>query len=464
MTLAVTDRLLAALEGFSGTLLLPGDPGYEHARGVFNALVDKRPALIARCQGVADIVAAVKFAREHGLEVSIRGGGHGVAGAAVPDGGVMIDLSRLKGIRVDPQARTARAQGGVTLGELNRETQLHGLAVPAGIVSTTGIAGLTLGGGHGWITGKYGLTVDNLLSAEMVTADGRVLRAGREEHEDLFWALRGGGGNFGVVSSFEYRLHPVGPLVTGGLVLHPASAAREFLRFHRDFMADAPDELGADAALLSSPDGSGGKLVGLALCHVGPPGQADEDLRALLSFGSPVEVQVSPMAYTAVNSMLDGANPPGRLNYWKSGFLAALSDEAIDTMVTEFERSPSRLSALTLRLFRGAATRVPVTETACPHRDESYNVAVSSVWSDPHATDENAAWARETFAALEPFLAQRRWVSFLDFDDAGDDALRSAYGPNYQRLAEVKAAYDPAGFFGRNFDASRAGTTAQEGG
>ncbi|MGH3093215.1 MAG: FAD-binding oxidoreductase, partial [Gaiellaceae bacterium] len=356
----MTDRLLAALEGFSGTLLLPGDPGYEHTRGVFNALIDKRPALIAQCRGVADIVAAVGFAREHGLEVSVRGGGHNVAGTAVTEGGVMVDLSRMRGIRVDSEAQTARVQGGVIWRDLNRETQLHGLAVPGGIVSSTGVAGLTLGGGLGWITGKYGLTVDNLLSAEVVTADGRVLTASGEEHEDLFWALRGGGGNFGVVSSFEYRLHPVGPVVTGGLVLHSYPKARELLSFCRDFMADAPRELAVDAALHFSPDGSARKLAGLAVCHVGPREQAEEDLRPLLAFGSPVEVQVGAMPYTAVNSMLDGAYPPGLLNYWKSSFLAELSDEAIDTMVEEFEGCPSPRSALVLRHFRGAVADVPV--------------------------------------------------------------------------------------------------------
>ena len=288
MAQAVTDELIASLEGFSGSLVRPTDSDYEQARKLFNGMIDKNPALIARCQGVGDIVDAVNFARDKGFEVAVRGGGHNVAGRATTEGGVMIDLSRMKGIHVDPAGRTARAQGGVTWGEFNRETQLHGLAVTGGIVSTTGIAGLTLGGGLGHAMGKYGLTIGNLLSAEVVTADGRILTASEEENEDLFWALRGGGGNFGVVASFEYRLHPVGPMVTAGLVAHPYPAAGDVLRFYRDFTATAPDDLTVFGGVFHTPDVSGHKIAGAIIWHLGSSEQAQKDIEPLLAFGSPV--------------------------------------------------------------------------------------------------------------------------------------------------------------------------------
>ena len=451
MTLAVTDELLASLRGFGGTLLLPGDRGYEHARGVFNAMVDRRPGLIARCQGQADVVAVVCFAREHGLEVSVRGGGHNVAGTAVTDGGVMIDLSGMTGIHVDPVARTARAQGGVIWRQLDRETQLHGLAVPGGTVSTTGIAGLTLGGGHGWLSGRHGLTADNLLSARVVTADGGALTASADEHEDLFWALRGGGGNFGIVTSFHYRLHPVGPTVTGGLVLHPYARAPDLLRFYRELAAGAPEGLEMDAALHFAPGGSRERVASLAVCHLGTFEQAETQLRPILTFGPHLESRVGPLPYAALNSMLDRANPPGRFNYWKSGFIPELSDGAIDVLVAGLERCPSPLSALVLRRFHGAVTRVPVAETSFPHREPGFHVAATSAWLDPAAAEENVAWAQETFAELGPFLAPGRWASFLDVDD-GEDGARAAFGSNLERLERVKAAYDPENLFRLNIN------------
>ena len=349
MTSLIADEALASLEDFAGELLRPGDGGYDEARRGYNGLIDRSPALIARCRGEADIAAAVAFAREAGLDVSIRGGGHSVAGRCIVDGGIVIDLSGLKGIFVDPEARTARVQPGVSWGELNREMQLHGLAVTGGSISTTGVAGLTLGGGLGWLLPKYGLATDNLLSARVVTADGRALTASESENADLFWGLRGGGGSFGVVSSFEFRLHPVGPLVTGGLVAHPIDAAEEFLRFYRDFAAGSSDDLMTFAVLAHAPDGSGAKLVACIACHVGEPDQAEEDIRPLREFGSPALVELGPMPYTVLNAMLDGNYPTGSLNYWKSGFLSEFSDAVIGEALERFAVCPSPMTSVLLR-------------------------------------------------------------------------------------------------------------------
>ncbi|MGH2995859.1 MAG: FAD-binding oxidoreductase [Gaiellaceae bacterium] len=448
----VEEEQLAALEGFAGELLRPGDTGYEEARTHYNALVDKRPALIARCRGAADIVAAVNFARENGFEASIRGGGHSVAGLSLTDGGVTIDLSRMRGIHVNPAKRTARAQAGVTWAELNRETQLHGLAVTGGVISTTGIAGLTLGGGLGWLMPKYGLATDNLLSADVVTADGRLLTASANENEDLFWGLRGGGGNFGVVSSFEYRLHPVGPNITGGLVIHPFEAAGDVLRFFREFTADLSDNLMVFAGVIHAPDGSGAKLSGILPCHIGPPEEAERDLRPLLEFGSPVMQEVGPLPYTVMNSLLDDAYPTGSLNYWKSSFLRELSDEAIDTVIEHFQSCPSPMSAMLFEHFHGEVTRVPVDATAVPHREPSYNFAITSVWTDPATSDANVEWTRRTHAAMEPFLANRRYLNYMSEDDVGLAPVQAGYGPNQDRLAKLKAEYDPENFFHLNLN------------
>jgi FAD/FMN-containing dehydrogenase len=439
-------------EGFSGELLRPGDEGYEDARRIHNGMIDKHPGLIARCRGVADIVAAVGHARDQKAEISICGGGHNVAGRAVTEGGVMIDLSLMRGIHVDPAGRSARAQGGVTWNELNRETQLHSLAVTGGTISTTGIGGLTLGGGLGWLMGKYGLAADNLISAEIVTADGRVLTASEAENTDLLWALRGGGGNFGVVSSFEYRLHPVGPTITGGLAIHPFSDAAAVLRFFRDFTAAVPDELGVIAALIHAPDGSGTKLAALVVCHVGSQSQAQEDLAELLAFGSPLDVQIGPMPYSAVNTMLDAGFPRGALSYWKSSFLGELSDAAIDSTVAQFANcTSSPMSAVVIEHLHGAVTRVPADATAVPHRSEGYDFLVISQWMDPATTDDNVAWARDAYAAMRPFTAnQLRYVNYLDEDDMRHDPARAAYGPNYDRLVQVKNAYDPDNLFRMN--------------
>jgi len=439
------DQLSAAL---SGTLFLPGHERYDEVRRVHNGLIDKRPALIARCLGTADVVAAIGFAKETGLEVSVRGGGHSVSGLAVTEGGLMIDLGGMKGIQVDPTARTVRAQAGVTWGELNRETALHGLATTGGVVSTTGIAGLTLGGGLGWLNGVHGIAVDNLLSVELVTADGDVLSVSEETDPDLFWALRGGGGNFGVATWFEYRLHPLRE-VTGGVVAHPFDAARDLLRFFRGLAEGIPDELWVVAGLTHAPDGSGVKLAAFVVCHAGTAEQANEDLRPLLEFGSPVVSEVGPMPYPVVNTLFDAAYPRGALNYWKSSFLDELDDGAIDALVEQFAVTPSPMNAIVMEQFHGAVCRIPVSATAVPHRRRGYNIGIFAEWLDVEATDENVAWTRETYAALDPFWADRRYVNYLDKDEV-EDAVRAAYGPNYDRLAEIKRTYDPNNLFHLN--------------
>jgi len=435
----------------AGSVLSPSDPEYENARRIHNGLIDRRPALVARCHGTADVQAAVRFARERGLEIAVRGGGHNVAGNAVCDGGLMIDLSAMRGVHVDPRARRARAQGGATWGDYNRETQLHGLASTGGIVSTTGVGGLTLGGGLGWLMGKHGMAVDSLRAVELVTAAGEVVRASADEHPDLFWAVRGGGGNFGVATWFEYELYPVGPTVTGGLVAHPFAGARDVLRFYRDFTASLPDELTAFAGVLHAPDGSGTKLAAIIVCHAGSLDAGAAAVAPVKRFGSPVMDVIGPMPYTAVNMLFDAGFPRGALNYWKSNFLAALGDAAIDTMIERFAATPSPMSGLLLEHFHGAATRVGPTETAFPHRGVGYNFLTVGEWVDASATAANVAWAREAYAAMAPHFSAGRYVNYLNADEVGEDsAVSAAFGPNWKRLREVKRRYDPDNVFHLN--------------
>ncbi len=447
----IDEARLRALEGtFSGELLQPGDGGYDEARRLYNGLIDKRPALIARTRSSSDVAAAIAFAGESDLEISIRGGGHGVAGRAVADGALTIDLSLMKDVRVDPEARTARAGGGATWGPFNDATAEHGLATTGGLISTTGIAGLTLGGGLGWLMGKYGLAADNLASAEIVTADGKVRTVSAEQDPDLFWAVRGAGANFGVVTSFEYRLHPVAE-VTGGLAAHPFDAARDVLGFFREFTADLPDELTAACGLIHAPDGSGTPLIAIIVCHCGEASRAEIDLKPLLDFGSPALVQIGPMPYPAINTMLDEAYPTGSLNYWKSSFVRELSDDALGTIVEAFPRCPSPMTALLLEHFHGAVARVGVSDTAVQHRETGYNLVMTSVWTDPAQTDANVGWTRETYAALEPYFAGRRYLNYLSEDDLAQ-AAPAGYGPNYDRIAKLKARYDPDNVFHLNLN------------
>ncbi|RPI41637.1 MAG: FAD-binding oxidoreductase [Hyphomicrobiaceae bacterium] len=434
---------------FSGQLLKPADVGYEVARKVHNGLVDKRPALIASCSGVADVVDAINLTRKLGLEVAVRGGGHNVAGRATIDGGVMLDLAPMKGVHVDPRSCSVRAQGGVTWAELNRETQLHGLAVTGGVVSSTGIAGLTLGGGLGWLMGKYGLALDNLRAVEVVTADGKVLQASKDNEPELFWAVRGGGGNFGVVTSFEYQLHPLGPTVMAGPIVHPIDQAQSLLAFYRDRTRALADEHTLFATLSHAPDGSGTEVAALVTCHCGAPAQAEKAMRPLKQFGSPLLDGVGPMSYCQLNSMLDANYPKGALNYWKSNFLTELSDAVIATMIECFARCPTTMGQLLLEHIHGAATRVGAGDTAFPHRQEGYNFLVLAQWMQPTETRRCIAWARETYERMQPFFASGRYVNYLDDDEAGDP-VAAAYGPNYRRLQRIKAKYDAMNFFRMN--------------
>jgi FAD/FMN-containing dehydrogenase len=407
---------------FSGQLLEPGNADYEEARKVHNGLVDKRPALIAQCTDATDVADAIRLTQRLGLEAAVRGGGHNVAGRATIDGGLMIDLAPMKEIRVEPANRKVRAQGGVTWGELNREAQRHGLAVTGGVVSSTGIAGLTL---------------------------GDAIRTSKDEKPDLFWAVRGGGGNFGVATGFEYQLHPVGPEVTSGLIAHPFERARDVLRFYRESTASLPDEHVLFGTLAHAPDGSGVKLAAMVTCHCGPLAAAEKATLPLKQFGSPVLDAVGPMSYCELNGMLDAGYPKGASNYWKSTFLRQLSDDAIDTMIACFARCPTPMGQLLLEHVHGAATRVGVEETAFPHRAEGYNFLILSQWMDPAMTGRCVAWARETYQQMEPFAAAGRYVNYLGDDEPGD-SVAAAYGPNYGRLRELKTKYDPKNFFRMN--------------
>lgn len=434
---------------FSGRLLQPVDVGYDDARRVHNGLIDKRPTLIARCGNVADVVDAVKFAREGSLEVAIRGGGHNVAGRATIDGGLMIDLSLMKGIYVDPKARTARAQGGATWGEYNRETQVHNLASTGGVISTTGVAGLTLGGGLGWLLGKHGLSIDHLRSVQLVTAEGEVVTASAEENPDLFWGVRGGGGNFGVATSLECAVHPIGPIVTGGLVAHPFARAKEVLAFFRDTCSSLPDEMTLFAGLIHAPDGSNQKLAGILACHCGTLAAGETAVKSIKAFGPPVMDALGPIPYTAINQMLDAGYPKGALNYWKSSFLASLNDAAIATLVDCYARVPSPMAGIIIEHAHGAMTRVGVADTAFPHRRAGFNLLFLTQWANPADTERCIAWTRESYAAMRPFAASGRYVNYLDNDEGGDP-VAEAYGPNYARLKQLKTKYDPTNFFHMN--------------
>ena len=443
----------AVVEGFRaglrGALLRPGDDGYDNARRIWNAMIDRRPALIARCAGAADVVRSVNFARAHGLRVAVRGGGHNVAGNAVCDGGLVIDLSPMKGIRIDPARRTARAEAGCTWRDFDHETQAFGLATTGGVIPTTGIAGLTLGGGIGWLMGQHGLSCDNLLSVDIVTADGRLLTASAEENPDLFWGVRGGGGNFGVVTSFEYRLHPVGR-VLGGMVVHPLERTRDVLRFFREFTESTPDELGAQAALLTSPEGV--KVVAIVVCYSGPLEQSERVLRPVREFGPPVVDQIAPMPYTQLQGMLEPAFPPGLQNFWKSNFLRDLGDEAIDVITDRFQRVPSPTSVVVIEQFGGAVSRVGGDETAFNHRDARFNFLIIGIWPDPADHDRHVHWVREFWDAMQPFSSGGVYVNYLGPEaDEGAERVKAAYGPvKYGRLVALKNRYDPTNLFRLN--------------
>lgn len=427
---------------FRGQVFAPDDAGYEDARKIWNASIDKRPSLIARCTGTADVVEAIHFARTQNLQAAIRGGGHNVGGRALCDDGIVIDLSAMRSVYVNPANSTVRIQGGATLGDLDRETHTFGLAVPTGIVPKTGIGGLTLGGGVGWLIRKHGMTIDNLLSCQVVTAEGKVLTASRVENDDLFWALRGGGGNFGVVTSFEFQAHPV-HTVLGGLVLHPRACAIDVLRFFRDFMQTAPNELTAYAAMLHTPDGT--PVTAVIACYCGELAEGEKVLKPLRAFGSPILDAIQPMPFPVMQSLLAASFPDGNFNYWKSTLQRSLPDEAIPAIVDHANRMTSPLSAVVLEYYGGAAGRVPKDATAYPHRDLPWDILFIAQWTDPAQTPAQRDWARAGEEALQPFSANAHLLSALDVES--QEVIHTAFGANLPRLSAVKRKYDPANFF-----------------
>ena len=428
-----------------GRVLQPSDAGYDEARTVFNGMIDKRPALIVRCAVVSDVISAVKLARETDALVSVRAGGHGVAGNALCEDGVVIDLSAMKRVWVDPGNRTARAEGGTTWGDFDNETQAFGLATTGGIVPSTGVAGLTLGGGFGYLCRKHSLACDNLLSAEVVTADGQRLTARTGENADLFWALRGGGGNFGVVTSMEYQTHPVGPVLAGE-VIYPIDQAKAVLRFYRDWSASAPDEVRADATLLAGPHGP---ALDVILCYCGSLEQGEKVLRPMRSCGSPVADTVAPVPYSTVQNLLTQIIRPGQLHYWKSGFVHALSDEAVEALVDFFTSNPPGfLTVVAIEHLGGAVTRVAPQNTAFAHRDAQHSLLVARMWQNPAESEKNIDWVRRCYQTAEPFLKPGVYVNYLG--DEGEARVKAAYGVNYEQLRAVKTKYDPTNFFRLN--------------
>ncbi len=430
----------------SGHLVEPTDPRYDQARRVWNGMIDRRPAAIARCATVTDVATCVEFARTADMVVAIRGGGHNVAGNAICDGGLVIDLSLMKEIVVDAPQQRVRAGGGVVWGELDKAAQRHGLATTGGLMSTTGIAGFTLGGGLGYLMRSYGLACDNLLSVEVVTADGRELLVSRVENSDLFWALRGGGGNFGVVTSLEFQLHPVGPVLLAGGLAHPLSAARDTLRFYREFTVSAADALIVYATLGHGPDGT--PRMGMRAAFNGPVAAGEEAVRKLRGFGSPIVDEIRPRSYREIQQLIDPNFPAGRLNYWKAHFLAELSDEVIDLVVEAFRRVPSRYSGIAFEQMGGAVARVGASETAFSHRSAAYSFLILAGWENPSESEANMAWARDLWEQVRPMAAAGVYVNYLGSE--GEQRIHEAYGPNLNRLAEIKGRYDPDNFFRMN--------------
>jgi FAD/FMN-containing dehydrogenase len=436
-------RLRAAL---SDELIQPGDSAYDQARRVWNGMIDRRPAAIARCATVADVLTCVEFARTCGMTVAIRGGGHNIAGHAVCDAGLVIDLSPMKRIVVDAARRKVRAEGGVLWGELDASTQRHGLATTGGLVSTTGITGFTLGGGLGYLMRSYGLACDNLLSVELVTAYGRELTVSGTENVELFWALRGGGGNFGIVTSLEFQLHPVGPILLAGGVSHPLSAAREMLRFYREFSFGAPDALTVYANLGHGPDGT--PRAAMRAVFNGSVEAGQEAVRALRGFGSPIMDEIHPRSYLEIQRLVDPNFPPGRLNYWKAHFVAELSDDLVDLVIEAIQHAPSPYSGIAFEHMGGAVATVGVSETPFSHRSAIYSLLILAGWEDASASEANVAWARDLWQQVKPMAAAGVYVNYLGVEE--DQRIRDAYGPNLDRLAEIKSKYDPDNLFHMN--------------
>ena len=449
----------AAVEAFKtglrGKLIRPGDEGYDEARKVFNAMIDRHPALIVRCAGVADVIHAVNFARDSQLRVAVRGGGHNVTGNAVCEGGLVIDLSGMKGMRIDPAARTVRAEPGLTWGELNHDLQVFGLGATGGYISITGIPGLTLGGGFGWLVRKHGLALDNLRSVDIVTADGRLLTASSTQNPDLFWAVRGGGGNFGVATSFEFQVHPVGT-VLGGLIIHPLTSARDVCRLVRENVDTIPDELTLGILLFHVPplpflpkEMYGAPVVAMGVCYAGPIEEGERALKPFRNFGQPLVDAIQPMPFSVAQTMADVLWLPGHHNYWKSSFLKDLSDGAVETIVDRFTAVPSpKTVVLVDHNGGGAISRVDRDATAYAHRDLTYNFLISSEWTDPADTEKNVRWTREFWEAMAPFSTRAMYVNYTS--DEGDEVVKASYGPARERLVALKKKYDPMNLFRLN--------------
>jgi FAD/FMN-containing dehydrogenase len=448
--------------GFRGEILLPGEDAYESARRIWNATIDKHPALIARCATTSDVVLAVNFARDHGLILAVRGGGHNIAGNAMCDDGIVVDLSQMKAASVNPDSRHATIEGGATLADLDAATQAHGLATPLGINSTTGIAGLTLGGGFGWLSRKFGMTIDNLESAEVVTAAGKVVRASVTERPDLFWALRGGSGNFGVVTRFEFRLHPVGPGLLSGLIVYPISEARRVLQQYREFIAQAPEELSVWTLLRHAPplpflpaEVHGKKVIVLALLYAGDPKKGEPLIEPLRKFGILAGEHVGVQPYTAWQKAFDPLLAAGARNYWKSHNLSTLEDGLFDIVLESIEKLPSPQGEIFFGALGGATTRPAPDSAAYAHRDAMFIVNVHGRWQDPADDERNIRWARDFFSASAPFASGGVYVNFLTADEGV--RIRNAYGPNYDRLSRVKGKYDPGNLFRMNQNIKPAG-------
>lgn len=452
--IAVAEATLEEIKsGLRGEVIAPGDDGYDAARRVWNGVIDKRPALIARCTGVADVISAVRFARDQGLPVAVRGGGHNVAGSAVSDGGLTIDLSEMNSVRVDPASRTVRAESGARLEDLDWETQAFGLAVPAGVVSDTGVAGLTLGGGLGWLRRKHGPSCDNLISVDIVTADGRLLTASEEENADLFWALRGGGGGFGVVTSFQFRAQSLGPEVFFSAVFYPDSQARDVLLSFREYAYGAPDEVnlvtvfGAIPSNDPFPEAIHGKnFIAFVGAYAGSPAEGEKELQPVREFATPLVDFSSVMTYVAAQKFFDEDYPSGRRYYWKSLYLKDLSDEVIDAALGQAATCPSPLTTIDLWLLGGAISR-PRHDTAFAHREAPYMLTFESNWDDPKDDEMNISWTRSAWTDMQRFSTGGLYVNFPGFEEGGESHERSAYGGSYERLVALKNKYDPTNLF-----------------
>ncbi len=446
-----------------GEIIQRGHPEYDDARKVYNAMIDRHPRAIVRCADVADVIASVNYARDNGLPLAMRGGGHNVAGFGTCDDGLVLDFSRMKGIHVDPAKRTARAEAGVTWGDLDHATHVFGLAAPGGVISTTGVAGLTLGGGIGYLSRKFGLSCDNLISADVVTADGKLVTASEKENSDLLWALRGGGGNFGVVVSFEYRLHPVNT-VFAGPILWPIEKAADAMRAYRDFMDGAPDDVNAFFAFLIVPPGDpfprelhNKTLCGVVCCYTGDPAKAEKAFRPLREFGPPAFVHQGEMPFPVLQGLFDPLLPPGLQHYWKADFLPDLSDEAIEAHVKHGPDIPTMNSAVHIYPIDGVAGRPGKSDTAWSYRDAKYALVIAAVYPDPADTPKNMAWVRDYWNAVHPYSAGGAYVNFMM--DEGEERVAASYRENYQRLSKLKSKYDPGNLFRMNQNIKPNGTS-----